>query len=218
MTEIHKIAGLKLSKSGYSVLVNTAKIWFNKYLEFNVHSVKNTEDKKRCTSLVTDLSTIFRDYFADTDPKIIQKTYYKAIQQALSNKRRNKKLKEKKTRMGTHQQESQSQSTAVSSKVDNNSSISSNDNNMIQALGSKFKIKNGNGFSSVDTKARTNFAKKLSNANFVLFTTVKGHDELESETIISNLMSAQAVGNVTQLVILKLWRAMFDKNIRNLDH
>lgn len=166
--------------------------------------MKNTEDKKQYVPLVTNLSTTFRNYFADTDPKAIQKTCYKAIQQALSNKRRNKKLKEKKTRIGTHQQKGQSQLTAVLSKVDINSSISSIDNNMNQALGSKFKIKNGNSLSLVDTKARTNFVKELLNANFVLFTTVKGHNELESEIIISNLVSTQAVGNVIQLVILKL--------------
>ena len=80
MTEIHKMADLKLSKSGHSVLVDVAKAWLNKHLELNVHGVKNAEDKKQCTLLVTDLSTTFRDYFTDTDPKAIQKTCYKPIQ------------------------------------------------------------------------------------------------------------------------------------------
>lgn len=174
MTEIHKMAGLKLPKSGHSVLVNAAKAWLNKHPELNVHGVKNAEDKKRCAPLVTYLGTTFRDYFADTDTKAIQKACYKVIQRALSNKRRNEKLKEKRTRMGTHRQEGQSQSTAVWSEVDDNSSVSSDDNNVNQAPGSKFKIESGNGFSPVDTKARTNFARGSPDANFVLSTTVEG--------------------------------------------
>lgn len=46
MTEIHKMAGLKLPKSSHSVLVDAAKAWFNKHPELNVHGVKNIKDKK----------------------------------------------------------------------------------------------------------------------------------------------------------------------------
>lgn len=59
MTEIHKMANLKLSKSDHSVLVNAAKAWLNKYPELNIHDVKNAEDKKQCALLVTNLSTTF---------------------------------------------------------------------------------------------------------------------------------------------------------------
>lgn len=59
MAEIHKITGLKLPKSGHSVLVDTAKTWLNKHPELNVHDVKNAKDKKQCALLVTNLSTTF---------------------------------------------------------------------------------------------------------------------------------------------------------------
>lgn len=98
--------------------------------------------------------------------------------------------------MKTHRQEGQSQSTAMSSEVDNNSNISSDDNNVNQVPDSKFKIKSGNGFSLVDTKAWINFMRKSSNANFMLSTIVKSHNKLVSEITIGNFVPAQAVDNV----------------------
>lgn len=99
-------------------------------------------------------------------------------------------------RIETHQQEGQPQSIAVSSKVDDNSSVSSNDNNVNQIPDLKFKIENNNSFSPINTKAWTNFAKGSPDANFILSTIVKGHNKLLSEITIGNFVSAQAVGNI----------------------